>query len=425
MRFNLRRAAAASAVVGAALALAAPAFASGGDPYLGTDTTSPAATIGGAGSTFAAPLEDSAIGAYSARNPNASFNAYQAIGSGAGEQDLLTSASTGVNWGGTDVPLGASDITKICGTAGVTCPKPTPTLASFEQVPIALGGVAIVYNVPGLKTGLKLNGAVLANIYHGKITTWNNAAIHALNPGVTLPNHVIHPIFREDSSGTSYIFTNFLSTSTGSTPPTGSTSSTPTGSGGRGAWPFHPSKNELNTYSGVKNGYAFPHNGGVASGIASTSYSIGYVEYSYVLLNPKLKNGVASILNGDGKFLQPTPAGITADAALFPGVNATNFSIVFGKSATAYPICGYTWALVWKVQSKADTDLPNGTIASQTGTLLVKYLDWLSHSGTTATGKAGQDFAADDGYVAMPTNVQALATATLLKVVNSAGHVLL
>ena len=220
------------------------------------------------------------------------------------------------------------------------------------------------------------------------------------------------PVFRQDSSGTSYIFTNFLAASTKSTV-------------GHGAWPYAPTKNEINTYAGVKNGIASPHNGGVAATIASTKYSIGYVEYSYILLNPKLAGSVAEILNGDGVYLAPSVKGIQLDASLFSHVSATNFSIVFGKSKTAYPISGYTWAVVWRVQTAADTNTGSNSVAAATGTLLVKYLDWLSHTGTKSTGIAGQNLAAQDGYVALPANIQGLATNTLIKVVSSTGKKLL
>jgi phosphate transport system substrate-binding protein len=411
MRLTFRRAATATAVVGATFALAAgPAFAAvaahSGDPYLPTDTTSPAATISGAGSSFAAPLQNTAIPAYSARNGNATINAYQAVGSGTGEADIIKAGSTGINWGGTDVPMGTADIAKNCSSG-------CPAITEFVQVPIGLGGVGISYNVPGVKTGLHLNATILADIYNGVITKWNAPQIKKLNPKFKLPAANIIPVFRSDSSGTSYIFTNFLQVATKST-----TSS--------GVWPYAPTKNEINTYAHTPSyGVAAAHNGGVASAIANTKDSIGYVEYSYILLNKKLAGSVAAIQNGKGIYQSPTVGGIAADAALFPHVNATTFAIVFGKGKTAYPICGYTWAVVWRLQNASHTNTANNTVAAATGTLLVKYLDWLAHSGTSSTGKAGQDIAALDGYVPLPKNIQALATRTLVTVVGSANQKLI
>jgi phosphate transport system substrate-binding protein len=404
MRLKIRFAVTAAAVVGTA-ALAVPAFAAGGDPYFATDTSSAPATIGGAGSTFAAPLEQSAITAYLARNGNATINAYQAVGSGAGETDVIKSSTTGINWGGTDVPMMASDIAKNCSSG-------CPTLASFVQVPIGLGGIGITYNVKGLKTGLKLNGTIIAEIYNGKITRWNSPAIKKLNPTFKLPSSKIIPVFRSDSSGTSYIFTDYLATSTKS-------------SVGHGAWPYAATKSEISTYASTPSyGVGAAHNAGVASAVATTANSIGYVEYSYILLNKKLAGSVATILNRSGKYIAPSTAGIAADAAAKPGVSAASFSIVFEKGTKAYPIAGYTWAVLWKQQNAADTNTANNAVAATTGTLLVKYLDWLSHTGTSSR-LGGQHFAAEDGYVPLPANIQALATATLVKVVSSSNHKLI
>ncbi len=405
MRLKTRVAVTAAAVVGTAIGLVAPALAVGGDPYFKTDTQSAVATIGGAGSTFAAPLQQSAITAYLARNGNATINAYQAVGSGAGEADVIKAATTGINWGGTDVPMTAADIAKNCSSG-------CPTVASFVQVPIGLGGEGITYNVRGLKTGLKLNGTILAEIYNGKITTWNNKAIKKLNPTFKLPGSKIIPVFRSDSSGTSYIFTDFLATSTRSTV-------------GHGPWPYAATKSEISTYAGTPAyGVGAAHNAGVASAVANTANSIGYVEYSYILLNKKLAGSVATILNASGKYLAPSIKGIATDAAAKPHVSATSFSIVFEKGAAAYPIAGYTWAVVWKQQNATDTNTANNSVASTTGILLVKYLDWLAHTGTTGD-LGGQHFAAEDGYVALPANIQSLATATLLQVVNAGNHKLL
>lgn len=205
------------------------------------------------------------------------------MGSGAGEADIITSASTGINWGGTDVPMAAADIAKNC---SANC----PTISKFVQVPIALGGEGITYNVPGLKSGLHLNAVILADIDNGKIKKWNATQIKKLNPKFKLPNATIIPVFRSDSSGTSYIFTNFLFVATKSTL-------------SAGAWPYAPTKNEINTYAHTPAyGVAAAHSGGVAAAVANTKYSIGYVEYSYILLNKKLAGSVVDIQSGKGIY---------------------------------------------------------------------------------------------------------------------------
>ena len=133
-------------------------------------------------------------------------------------------------------------------------------------------------------------------------------------------------------------------------------------------WPTLPSKTPLTLPTG---GVAGSGNPGVAADIENTPNSIGYVEYSYVLLNPSLLKGVAAIVNRAGVAVPPSTAGIAAAAAAKPDITATNFSIVWQPGKTTYPIAGYTWAIIWKQNRTDDAE----------GTLLVKYLDWLSHSG--------------------------------------------
>jgi len=381
---TLRRVVGALAVITTALSLATvPVLAASGDPIFAADTQlNTPATIGGGGSTFAAPLENAAIATYLARVPNATIDAYQAIGSGAGITDIIKKI---VNWAGSDVPMTSADIAKNAGTM---------PLAAFLQAPIGLGGVGIVYNLPGLssKIHLHLTASIIAKIYLGKITSWNNSAIKALNKGVKLPSSKIVVVARADSSGTTYIFTDFMHTAAS------------------GVWTTSPSKTELKLPPG---GLAGPGNAGVATDVEHTANSFGYVEYSYILLNAQLRAGVAAVENRYGSFLVPTIAAIAADAARKPKVSSTSFSIVYEGGKDSYPICGYTWAIVYKKQTN-----------KATGTLLVKYLDWLAHTGT-ASDIGGQVIAGQQGYVPLPANIQALARTTLLKVTGTTGQVLL
>ncbi len=358
------------------------------DKYLAADTKlNFTATIGGAGSTFAAPLENAAQAIFQARSPNATINGYQAVGSGTGETDLLKKL---VNWGGSDVPLSQSDINKN---------EPSGshyTVSQFLQVPIGLGGVAITYNVPGLKAGttLKMTASVLSWIYQGKITSWNSAKIKALNPKVHLPASKIVAVARADSSGTTYIFTDFLHVAAPL------------------VWKTVPSKTALTLPPG---GIAGAGNAGVAADVQNTPNSIGYVEYSYLLLNPNLLRGVAAIINKSRDAVKPSPAGIALAAAARPKVSATAFSIVYEPGKKTYPIAGYTWAIIFKVNQTSDHE----------GTLLVKYLDWLSHSGAVNGTVAGQDVAKLQAYVPLPAAIQRLARATLLRCKGSHGQTLL
>jgi phosphate transport system substrate-binding protein len=258
-------------------------------------------------------------------------------------------------------------------------------LSDFLQIPIGLGGVAIPFNIPGLKVKtLTLSAAVLANIYEGNISEWNSYAIQRLNKKVKLPHARIIVVARGDSSGTTYIFTNFLHAAAPS------------------VWTTLASKTPLALPT---DGIAGNGNAGVASDIENTPDSIGYVEYSYILLNPGLLKGVAAVVNKAGNAISPSTAGIALAAASKPDISSTAFSIVYAPGKSTYPIAGYTWAVIWKNQS---TSLDEGT-------LLVKYLDWLSHSGAPDGTTAGQEVAALQGYVPLPANVQALARTTLLQ----------
>ncbi len=395
MHRTVRLALTTTAVVVTALSMVAvPALAGTrsvkaiGDPYLAADTElATPATIGGAGSSFAAPLQNAAQALYTSRTTGATINGYQAVGSGTGESDILKQV---VDWGGTDVPMTQNDIVQKepSGHAFI--------LGRFLQVPIALGGVAISYDVPGLaaKTTLTLTATVLAEIYKGSIKYWNSSEIQGLNPNVKLPHKQIVVVARADSSGTTYIVTNFLRVAAPK------------------VWTTAPSKTPLTLPAG---GIAGSGNAGVAADIENTPNSIGYVEYSYALLNPSLLKGVAAIVNKAGKALTPSAVGIAAAAAAKPDVTATNFSIVWQPGQTTYPIAGYTWAVIWKVNRTTDAE----------GTLLVKYLDWLSHSGAVDGTISGQDVAALQGYVPLPANIQALARKTLLKFTGSKGQPLL
>ena len=250
------------------------------------------------------------------------------------------------------------------------------------QVPIALGGEAISYNVPGIKTGLKLTPSVLADIFLGTVKTWNNSKIKKLNPKVKLPSNPITTVHRADGSGTTYIFTNYLSTVSpawSSGPGTGKSVSWPGGVAGQG-------------------------NEGVAGLIQQTPYSIGYVELAYALQN---KFTYAAIQNAAGDFVLPSKITVAADAAQKPSITTVDFSIVDQVGATSYPISGYSWALIYQLQKN-----------QATGTELVKVLDWLSHA-------PGQAIASSLDYVPLPANIQALARSTLLQVTGPDGATVL
>ena len=343
-------------------------LASNNAAFLAADLKAPAGTLNASGSTFVQPFFTSAFYAYTGKNPGLQVN-YQGVGSGAG----ITAFEAGsVAFAASDVPMGASDLAKVPASSG-----------PVVQVPDILGGVTVSYNVPGVSARLKLDGPTLAGIFDGTITMWNASQITALNPGVTLPSHAIVPEVRADSSGTTYIFTDYLK------------SANPT------TWTLGTSK----TIAWPATAVQTPKNSGVAASIKATPYSIGYVELSYAIQN---KFAYAAIKNAAGTYVVPSLNTVAADADQKPNVSATDFSIVNQAGATSYPISGYSWAILLQKQT-SDT----------TGAQVVKVLDWTTHTG------GGQDLAAGLDYVALPPAVQNQVRTQLLTVTGTTGQTLL
>ncbi len=317
-------------------------------------------TLDGAGSTFDNPLFTSAFYTYHQTHPGVTIN-YAAVGSSAGIAQFQAGT---VNFGATDVPMTADQISQARGT----------TL----QVPVALGGVAIIYHLQGVARGLRLTRGTLANIFLGHITYFDDHAITSQNPGVHLPHTRITVVHRSDGSGTTYIFTDALghfSSAWASGPGTSTTVN----------WPV---------------GIGEPGSSGVAAVVAQTNGAIGYVELSYAKSNHIT---FARVQNAAGEFISPGPNTIASAASAFPHVSATNFSIVNAGGARSYPICGYSWMLLYKHQSN-DAD----------GSALAHMADWLTHGGQ-ALGKPLL-------YVPLPASIQALAHNTLKKMVDPDGH---
>jgi phosphate transport system substrate-binding protein len=193
-------------------------------------------------------------------------------------------------------------------------------------VPVALGGEGVVYNL-SLPAGarLHLTGPVLAAIFLGQITRWNDPAVTALNPGVSLPPASINVVHRSDGSGTTYIFSNYLT----SVDPAWAAK---VGTGKTLRWPV---------------GEAAEGNGGVAAAVNRTSFSIGYIEQAY---SQGLTLPFAAIRNQAGHYIVPSTQTVAADAAQKPGISPADFSIVNQPGAASYPISGYSWALVYARQ---------------------------------------------------------------------------
>jgi phosphate transport system substrate-binding protein len=302
-----------------------------------------AAEISGAGATFPYPIYAKWAEAYAAKT-GLKMN-YQSIGSGGGIKQITAQT---VDFGASDMPLKPADLEKD----GLT------------QFPMVMGGVVPVINVPGIAAGqLKLDGKVLADIYLGKITKWNDPAIAALNSGLKLPELAIAPVYRSDGSGTTFIFTHYLSeVSPEWKDKVGENTSVqfPTGIGGKG-------------------------NEGVSAMASRTVGAIGYVEYAYAKQN-KLTH--ALLRNKDGEFVSPASAAFRAAAANADWSKTQDFYLLLtnqpGKDS--WPITGATFILLHKQQSKPD-------VARE----VIRFFDWAYLNG----GKLADDL----DYVPMPENV--------------------
>jgi phosphate transport system substrate-binding protein len=326
------------------------------------------------GSSFDAPLigvTTSGQTSYNALNSNVSFSSYPAGGSGSGR--------TGITNGSLDIGFSDQPMTSTAGTlpSGVTA-------SNYVQVPFLLGGAVVAYNIPGLDN-VKLTAADVAAIYDGKITTWSDSRLVTDNGGssskigsalAALANssyNTIKVLYRSASSGTTYAFTDWLNAA-------GASGHTPSGNvmEGTGGWGASNVKGEAN-------------NAAMASDLNSIQGSIGYVEYSYVLIPGNAKIQVASLQDYNGQWLTPSLTNI-ANAASAAGSNITpdNFSIVDQRGNNVWPLATYSWAIVAKAASSAAK-----------GEAEVKFLDWETH--------AGQAQATGQGYVPLPAAAAAYA----------------
>lgn len=304
--------------------------------------TSMAQDVTGAGASFPAPLYSKWAADYN-RTTGIKIN-YQSVGSGAGLRQI--EAKT-VDFGASDAPLKDEELAK----------------KGLIQFPTVIGGVVPVVNIKGILPGqLKLNGQVLGDIYLGKITRWTDPAIKALNPTLPLPDAAISPVRRADGSGTSFIFTNYLSkvnadwkTKVGE----GTAVNWPVGAGGKG-------------------------NEGVAAFVGRLPNSIGYVEYAYVKQN---KMTFAQMRNVAGIFVNPDDTAFKAAAAGADWAKSFYQILTEQPGKDAWPITGATFILMHKVQDK-----PAQASSS------LKFFDWAYKNG---------DKTADDlDYVPMPANVK-------------------
>ena len=293
--------------------------------------------VTGAGSTFVYPVLSAWASDYQ-KQGGASIN-YQSIGSGGGISQVKAGT---VDFGATDQPLASDELAK----------------SNLAQFPIVIGGIVAVVNIPGLDAGkLKLTGPLLADIYAGKVKTWNDPVITKLNPGVSLPGSNIAVVHRSDGSGTTFNFTHYLaqiSPTWKNGPGEGKTVNWPTGVGGKG-------------------------NEGVAGYVKQIPNSIGYVEYAYVIQN---KMTYAQLQNSAGTFVSPSADSFSAAAESADWKTAKDFNLVMTNApgAGAYPITATTFILMPKQpkdKAKSDAALAFFKHALEKGQDQAKKLDYV------------------------------------------------
>jgi phosphate transport system substrate-binding protein len=302
----------------------------------GSSSSSGSGTINGAGSTLAAPIYQQWGSTLKSNGLTVNFNP---VGSGAGQTQL---AAATIDFAGSDPSLKPSDKAKMKG--------------AVLQFPVAAGAITVSYNLSGIKSGLKLDGPTIAKIFSGQIKTWNDPAITALNPGMSLPSSSITVVHRSDSSGTTQGFTTFLA----DTDPTWKSS---VGAGKDVKWP---------TGTGAKG------NSGVAAVVHQTAGAIGYVEQAYAL-----ENGFtyAAVKNSGGAYVLPT---IPNTSAAFLGVAVPadlGISTINSPNPGAYPIVSQTFLDAYKDPCK------DGGASSGTAAALKKFLTYAFGAGQQTLGQ--------------------------------------
>ncbi|HSZ49620.1 MAG TPA: phosphate ABC transporter substrate-binding protein PstS [Streptosporangiaceae bacterium] len=323
----------------------APSAAAQVGPALPSSPATTPETITETGSTLLYPLMGSWTEAYQKQFVNSSKAPLVTIetggtGSGTGVSDAATGT---INIGASDAYLSASQKASY------------PTMLNIA---LAISAQQINYNVPGLTKPLKLDGTVLAGIYTGKITNWNDPAIKALNPGAGLPSSLpIVPLHRADGSGDTFLFTSYLNSQDPS------------------AWPSSDVGTTVN-WPTVGGAVAETGNGGMVSGCGTTKGCIAYIGISYLAKTTSAGLGQAELKNGAGQFLAPTPATISAEANALTSKTPANetLSMINASVPGGYPIINYEYAIV-------NTKQTNGTVAED----IRAFLYWTVHTGQDAT----------------------------------------
>ncbi|MDE3105351.1 MAG: phosphate ABC transporter substrate-binding protein PstS [Acidobacteriota bacterium] len=318
--------------------------------------TAAAQNLNGAGATFPYPIYSKWFSEFAQANPGIKIN-YQSIGSGGGIRQVSEGT---VDFGASDGPMNDEQI--------------AAAKVKTMHIPTVLGAVVPVYNLPGVSTPLNFSGDVIADIYLGTISKWNDPRIAKDNPGVNLPAKAILPVYRSDGSGTTYIFTDYLSkVSSNWQSKVGKSTSVkwPTGIGQKG-------------------------NEGVAGMVRQAPFSFGYVELIYAVQN-KMEYG--TVKNAAGKFVKASTDGVTAAAAAAAKSMPADYrvSITNAAGATSYPISSFTWLLI-----------PTHSTDPSKAKALNAFLNWmLAH---------GESEAAAMTYAPLPKQVQDMVRKTIAQI---------
>ena len=306
-------------------------------------TASAQMMINGAGATFPYPIYSKWFDEYAKVDPSVRFN-YQSIGSGGGQKQIMAQT---VDFGASDGPMSDDNLAKAPG--------------KLLHIPTVAGADVVTYNLPGNPT-LKFDADTIAGVFLGQIKKWNDPKITALNPGVSLPDKEIVVVHRSDGSGTTYIWTDYLSKIS----------------------PEWKSKVGTNTSVNWPTGIGGKGNEGVAGQVKQTPGALGYVELIYAIQN---KMPYADVKNAAGEFIKATLESITAALATAEIPDDFRFSMTNAPGKDAYPICGATWLLVYEQQKDPAK-----------GKKLVEFLKWMVTKG--------EGMAKSLDYASLPENVQ-------------------
>lgn len=293
------------------------------------------------------------------------------------------SITTGSTGSGTGISDAANGTVQIGASDAYLSPAQLQSTPTLENIPLAISGQEINYNVPGVSGHIDLSGAVLAAIYQGQITNWNDPKVGALNSGLTLPNLPIITVHRSDSSGDTFLFSSFL------------TASDPTG------WTLSPGTTVA--WPNVTGAVAAQGNGGMVTACKANPGCIAYIGISYQNQATGAGLGYAALQNKAGSYELPTQATFSAEAAAFTSKTPASgtISMIYGSAATGYPIVNYEYAIVNKTQSTT-------TVAQAVRAILGWAID--PNNGNSPT------YLDQVGFVALPSQVETISATLISKV---------